>query len=126
MVHMWRIPPEMRHYYQQYIFHNDNTTLQYKQSPKQSRRASGAPRIAFSGFGKPLHDSTSLLQRLKTLSYPARAGIPCCGEGANTPSPASPNYGHRNASNTILCQSIVMPDSSGLGKPPSRTLLLSG
>ena len=36
------------------------------------------------------------------------------------------NHGHRNAPHTILCQSIEMPDSCGLGSPPSRTLLLSG
>ena len=34
--------------------------------------------------------------------------------------------GHRNAPPTIICESIEMPNSSGLGTPPSRTLLLSG
>ena len=97
-VHMWRIPPEMRHWYQQYIFNHDHyyTTVQTV-SPEQ-------PRIrATAQFPQGLGSPPSSLLRLREtpyttllvfpalyptsrlLSYPARAGIPNYEEGANTP-----------------------------------------
>ena len=62
--------------------------------PRNSLRASGAPRIALSGSGKPPTRPPLvfplLYMRTLPLYYPARAGIPNYTEGVITPSPGRP------------------------------------
>ena len=100
-------------------------------------RASGAPRIA-QASGNPLHDSNSL-----PCSIVKRHCFSVTHKGRESPitskgltllpglvrdpriSHLGVSHSHRNALHTILCRLNDMPDSSGLGKPPSRTLLLS-
>ena len=104
--------------------------------PRSPHMASGAPRIAFSGFGKPPYTTLLVFPALyptsRPLSYPAREGILYCEEGANTPSrthpqtPASPTRVSTMVTGTLHTRFYVYLDSSGFGKPPSRTVLLSG
>ena len=128
-----------------YIFHHSNDALQYKQSLS---RTTAHPRIrATAQFPQGLGSPPNSLLRLREtpyttltvfpvlspasrpLSYPARAGIPYCEEGVNTPSrtrpetPASPTRVSTTVTGTLhtrfsvnLSQCRTLPDSSNL--PP--------
>ena len=96
--------------------------------PCNTRRASGAPRLVFSDFGKPPPGlPCSMAKRYGfSVTQKGRYPSPNYEERANTPSqtrpetPASPTW----ASTAVTGTFHALP-SSGLGKPPSRTLLLS-
>ena len=141
---MWRTPPEMRHWYQQYIFCitiNSPYTLPNNRAsaqPRNTLRASGAPRIALRLRETPLHDSPGLpcsIANATASQLPRKGGYPQLrgrgkhyfpdSSGDPSISHLGVNCGHRNVPRTFLCRFNDMPDSSGLGKPPSRTLLLS-
>ena len=60
------------------------------------------------------------------LSYPARAGIPNYEEGANTLSWTRPETSASPTRVSTTVTGTLHTRFSGLGKPPYRTLLLSG
>ena len=123
------------------------TTLQYKQSlpnnrasaqPRSSHRASGAPRIVLRLRETPyttLLVFPGLYPKSRPLSYPARAGILNTRKGLTL----RPGLVRRPQHLPFGCQ-LRSPERSThdslsiyrnadlflFGKPPSRTLLLSG
>ena len=106
--------------------------------PRTSHRASEVPRIACLGLGDPLHDFPSL-----PCSIVDRYGLSVTQKGWVSPvkrkgltllptivrRPQHLPYGYQlwspERSTHFSLSSHNIPDSSGLGKPPSRTLLLS-
>ena len=106
--------------------------------PRTTHRASGAPRIASLGFGKPLHDFPSLpcsmvkcyglsVTQKRRVSPVRRKGLTLLPRIARRPQhlPSGRQLRSPERSTHFLLSSYDMPDSSGLGKPPSRTLLFS-
>ena len=106
--------------------------------PRNTFRALGATRIASSASGNPPHDSPDLpcsMANVRASQLPRKGGYPQLRGRGKHSFPDSSGYpsishlgvncGHRNVPHTSFCRFNDMPDSSGLGKPPSQTLLHS-
>ena len=110
-------------------FHYDQyTTVQIvsPEQPRNTRRASGAPRIAFSGFRKPLHDSTNLpysMAKRHGFSVTQKGRVsPITRKGLTLETPASPTWASTTVTGTLHTLSSVDLRYAGLFRTRQTSL----